>query len=544
MRRLVRIAAWAAVLLAFAGAAGAQTTAPSGSAGGATAPAPAPLKLPAGACPTWPLAGESGTPGKFAVLLGWGTPWQPRDGVVRFSVLGHGFTPASLVACYRVVGAKDEAWALLPGLHLEKAEADETSYTFRVPSKLTPEPPPVQGGQIEVRMTAIDAAGTLLIDTKRSVQITSVGLAGIAAVAWVILAGLAVGQTRRARTVPGKDWVLSLIAGPDGRASLSQAQIMLWSFVISGAAVFVLTLSGNLVEIGDKVLWLLGISGVAVVGAKVKDAPKIEGGLTAVPAAVTALAAAVKEDSVRLSWTAPPGDWRSVFYVVTRERAPGKAEPVVGRLLRPSLRVTGLPPGQWTFRVIACNAAGSSAEASVAVDVPGAPALPEGALPKPADLRVAGKPAQPLLEAGWAEVPGAEGYALRYRPRASDVDWTEKLYNKATLGDTLGPLLGMAQYDVEVRAIDKNGARGAAAAADAVAGPREPRWSDLLIDDEGTGEINVTRVQMLFFTVVTAGYVVLSVVRTQVVPDIPESILLLMGISNGVYLTAKFVPKP
>ena len=294
-------------------------------------------QLPVGTCPTWGIAQENGTSGTFAVLLDWGTPWQPRGGVVRFSVNGTGFAPAVLTACFRLAGTKDETWLPLPGLNLEKVVPAESSssYTFRVPGNLSAETLPLLGRQIEIRLSAIDGNGILLIDTLREVRVTSVGLAGVVAVAAVLLAAFAIWQTRRSRAVPGGDWLLSLIASSDGRASLSQAQIMLWTFIISGSAVFVLMLSGNLVEIGNKVLWLLGIAGVAVVAAKVKDAPKIEGGLTAVPAAVTALAASVKEDTVRLSWTAPPGDWRTAFYAVTRELLPGEAEPVVGKLLRP-----------------------------------------------------------------------------------------------------------------------------------------------------------------------------------------------------------------
>jgi hypothetical protein len=70
---------------------------------------------------------------------------------------------------------------------------------------------------------------------------------------------------------------------------------------------------------------------------------------------------------------------------------------------------------------------------------------------------------------------------------------------------------------------------------------RQPRWSDL-----GTavhpGEIDVTRVLMLFFTLISAGIVALKLFNSYVIPDIPEGFMLLMGISNGVYRSAKYVP--
>jgi hypothetical protein len=71
---------------------------------------------------------------------------------------------------------------------------------------------------------------------------------------------------------------------------------------------------------------------------------------------------------------------------------------------------------------------------------------------------------------------------------------------------------------------------------------RRPRWADLVINYNGTNEIDVTRMQMLFFTAVTALFVGLKIVSGYAIPEIPDGYLLLMGISNGVYLTAKFVP--
>jgi hypothetical protein len=48
--------------------------------------------------------------------------------------------------------------------------------------------------------------------------------------------------------------------------------------------------------------------------------------------------------------------------------------------------------------------------------------------------------------------------------------------------------------------------------------------------------------QMLFFTLVAALFVGMKVLTSYVIPEIPQGILLLMGISNGVYMTAKFIP--
>ena len=75
--------------------------------------------------------------------------------------------------------------------------------------------------------------------------------------------------------------------------------------------------------------------------------------------------------------------------------------------------------------------------------------------------------------------------------------------------------------------------------------PRLPRWSDLVVNDvNGHREIDVTRVQMLYFTVITAIFVVMKVLTSYVIPEIPEGFQILMGISNAVYVGSKVAPKP
>jgi len=73
---------------------------------------------------------------------------------------------------------------------------------------------------------------------------------------------------------------------------------------------------------------------------------------------------------------------------------------------------------------------------------------------------------------------------------------------------------------------------------------RQPRWSDLIMEEIRGRELDVTRVQMLFFTIVTAVFVVLKVVTSYTIPEIPQEFLILMGISNSVYVTSKFVVNP
>lgn len=44
---------------------------------------------------------------------------------------------------------------------------------------------------------------------------------------------------------------------------------------------------------------------------------------------------------------------------------------------------------------------------------------------------------------------------------------------------------------------------------------------------------------MLAFTLITAAFVSIQVAATYSIPEIPENFLVLMGISNGVYLAGR-----
>jgi hypothetical protein len=73
--------------------------------------------------------------------------------------------------------------------------------------------------------------------------------------------------------------------------------------------------------------------------------------------------------------------------------------------------------------------------------------------------------------------------------------------------------------------------------------PGKPAWSQMLVD-KFSGDIDVTRVQMLMFTLITAAFVAVQVVATYSIPDISDSFMVLMGISNGVYLAGRQIAAP
>lgn len=118
-----------------------------------------------------------------------------------------------------------------------------------------------------------------------------------------------------------------------------------------------------------------------------------------------------------------------------------------------------------------------------------------------------------------------------------------------------------ARIDI-ITATDKPAAEAAAKAAEDIAAAkvkaaaiatakatmltrlRHPRWSDLVMEETQGREIDVARVQMLLFTMITAIFVLLRVGTSFVIPDIPDGFLILMGISNSVYVGSKFATNP
>lgn len=301
-------------------------------------------------------------------------------------------------------------------------------------------------------------------DVVRQVGITSVWAARIWAVAAVIIVLAILWVCATLRKVPGRGPLLRLISTRRGYASLSQFQILLWSFLIGAGAVYVMVLSGSLIDIPVGALWLLGISGAATVGSKIQsvNTDARAATATAVPGPVTGLATSNLTDvAVTLSWTAPAttaSAGQTAGYNVEYQD-PAAAPPtwiIAGaNVNRTNLRVTGLKAGtMYNFKVTAMNAAGPSA--------------------MPATI------------------------------------------NATTLAQPPVP-------------------------APVSPPPRAPTWADLVVTPSIPGEIDVTRVQMLFFTLISAAFVGMKLFNSYVIPDIPDNFLLLMGISNGVYLTSKYV---
>ena len=260
----------------------------------------------------------------------------------------------------------------------------------------------------DVRILIYQPSGTVVVDVLTAVGITRIGWAVFGALAAVLVALALLYLCSRIRQpqLAGANAFLRIIANERNYASLSQAQIILWTLVVGASAVYVMALSGDLIEITGGTLVLLGISGAATVATK----------------------------------------WKSAI-----DEKAAAAVPVGGLV--------------------------------------GGPAAPPPAVaPPPAPVVV--PPAPPAAPAPVAPAP-------------------------VTPAPLVPPLKGL------------------------------PEWSNLVIglervDGNVVQTIDVTRVQMLFFTLITAGFVVLKVVTGYEIPPIPDGFMTLMGISNGVYLGSKF----
>lgn len=67
-----------------------------------------------------------------------------------------------------------------------------------------------------------------------------------------------------------------------------------------------------------------------------------------------------------------------------------------------------------------------------------------------------------------------------------------------------------------------------------------PQLKDLVMSEDGEG-VDLMRFQMLGFTLFTWGYSLLSVLHSDGLPDIPQHLYVLMGVSNATYLGGKLV---
>jgi hypothetical protein len=352
--------------------------------------------------------------------------WQPQGGAVQFTI--RSFSPisekASFYVCFRWKTVTENKGSYVQ-VRPDRLDRNNDGTTWTVTATIPARFPDLAKGQqdlqdyalplvplAEVRILAIAEDKKLAANVTTTIGISyriiavlfALGTLGLALGAlWIVAA-----YRLEHEGIKKAAWPLRIISTPSGYASLSQLQIVLWTLVVAASAVYVMSLSGDLIQVTEGTLVLLGIAGAAGVAAKVHN-----------------------------------------------EAQNSKAQSVADSAEKEAVDA----------KVDAANAApAEQAVASQAADI-------------------------------------ATRKAAQARTRATSLV-------KPPVDQT-------------------------------------PRWSDLIFTEstraDGTkvSEIDVARFQMLLFTLITAAFVLLSVLTTYVIPDIPTGFQTLMGISNGVYLGAK-----
>jgi len=505
-------------------------------------------------------------------------PWQPRGGTVAFTVRANApdLKGVAVVACFRWSLGQEGAeactkkaaaggtnavspsacrWHSSPRVWVTRFTDNEVTYNAIVPRDLGARTDSVQKmafGMVplaDFRVIVTGGPAGAGVQVVRPLGITSPGFAAFCALAAAAIALLMFRAFAKMRGVPGDDILLWLISTRNGVASLSQLQIMLWTFVVGAGAIYVMVLSGTLINITSGTLTLLGIAGVATLGSKLQNSQAGTDGQgqaapgLAVPAAVADVqqAGAASESDIRLVWSPPAGVVRD-YLVEYRVAGATTGWNVVGEpVTAPHCTVLWLTPDtNYEFQVTARNEAGSAAASPIKpYRTDALPQLPPGAPGEVAGVQVRGAPSNREITVEWLPADGATFYAVQYRRHGSLDPWLRRPQTPRA-PDVIANLEPGAAYDIRVAAGNAAGI-GRWSYVLVARTARQPKLSDLVVAGPGRGEVDVTRVQMLFFTVITALFVAMTVATTYVIPDIPTGFLLLMGISNGVYLGNKFI---
>lgn len=383
------------------------------------------------------------------------TTWQPIDGTVKFTVENRAGTaaPLNVVACFgwrkagtAAPGTAADGWYFAP-LRVLQVDPGKVTYGATVPSDLDSDLPtwtfpwspwPHDGlgfvplAQFHV-VQSDGAVGWTEIGNMQ-VGITQPWKAALLVFcaslgAWSVLAWWA----RQLKIAGG--FVRSIITNGNGYTSLSQLQITLWTFVIAAGAVYVMALSGSLIDVPGQMLTLLGISGVATLGAMLPNAssdrkPATSGGEDALPAPVVierlAMVGTRGATSVVLTWKPSADGAAAVDYVVQRSTNDfaTQIEPETIRM-DPTrelfAQVTGLAADRaYQFRIVGRDKKERNGTPSAVLRVEPMAPQPEGAAPPlpppPAGLAKTASSAATAIGFSWTvPQPAADGYLVRCR---------------------------------------------------------------------------------------------------------------------------------
>ncbi len=487
---------------------------------------------------------------KYQMELDDAFTWQAPGGTIVFAITGPDLDKISVAACLRPLG--EQKWAEARPLEpVPLAPSDgktRARFAVSLPAKEAKGfsnygvrfyPP------AELRVTVADASSARALDVVRGIRISPVWFAALSAVLFVAFAAWALYSFAVFLRVPGTGVILRIISTASGWASLAQFQIILWTLVIGAGAVYVMTLRGTLIDISAGTLGLLGIAGAAAVGSQLKSSQQAQAGSALVlPGPVALASGAPTASEVLLSWSAPSSGGTPTAYTVQFQPAGAAGWFTASTAVtRPRFLLIGLTPGtNYTVQVFATNAAGSGPATPLAIATPAAPAAPGGVPPAVTGLARQGNVTSSSIPLAWTAQAGVT-YTVEFRAHNSDEPW--RIFgaglNMPTV--TVTGLRPDTPYDFRVFAVSAAGNGAPSQIVTETSGTRTPKWSDIVTDTDRPAEIDVTRVQMLFFTVISACFVALRIVSSGAIPEIPASYVGLMGISNGVYLTAKFTSR-
>jgi hypothetical protein len=135
---------------------------------------------------------------------------------------------------------------------------------------------------------------------------------------------------------------------------------------------------------------------------------------------------------------------------------------------------------------------------------------------------------------------GGVHHIVQYR-KTDEAGWTTPLDPLAP-GETSTILKDLDQnveYEVRVSAVS-SGLMSAWSSSQVVStDKRKPQLGDLVVWD-GRNEIDLTRVQMLAFTIIAATFIISTIYLDNKIPESPAGFLELLGLSNSVYLLGRY----
>jgi hypothetical protein len=463
-------------------------------------------------------------------------------------------------------------WVLAP-LQVLEVEPQKVTYGATVPSGLgtyrpfltfpwSPFPHDGLGfvplAQFRVLLKA--ESGWVEIGNDMQIGITTPWQAALLVVALSVGAWSVLYAWARQKHIPG-GFVRSIIADGNGYTSLSQLQVTVWTFVVAGGAVYVMALSGGLIDVPTQALALLGISGVSVLGGMLSSASSgnrqaISSGEDAQPAPVViesiAMVGTRGATSLVLTWKPSADGAPATDYVLehsTNNFATQTTPETIS--LAPTrelyFTVSELAADKaYQFRVVGRDKQGRHGTPSAVLSVLPMVPLPAGAappvLPRVTGLAKIDLSAATAIEFRWTvPQPPAEGYLARSRAITGDGEM--RVADAGRTGTCqINNLRPATTYEIQMAAINGGKLGEWSEGVVAVTNKRKPRWSDLVIRD-GDDEVDITRVQMLFFTLIAAFYVLLQIVNYYTIPTITDGIVALVGISNTVYLGGKYIKR-